>query len=88
MQIIMRMRLEDLYDLALEVVAVWPGVGANDGVAGFLRCREGMAWDYEHPLKSARTGTIYGGDHVPGPCGAAGHGRGRLHSRHGRREWR
>ncbi len=51
MQTIVRMRPEDIYDLALEVAAVRPGVGANDGVAEFLRRREGMAWDYDHPLE-------------------------------------
>ena len=39
MQTITRMRLRDIYDLALEVAAVRPGVGANDGVAEFLRRR-------------------------------------------------
>ena len=51
MQTIVRMRPEDIYDLALEVAAVRPGVGANDGVAEFLRRREGIAWDYDHPLE-------------------------------------
>ena len=51
MQTIVRMRPEDIYDLALEVAAVRPGVGANDGVAEFLRRREGMVWDYDHPLE-------------------------------------
>ncbi len=51
MQTIVRMRPENIYDLALEVAAVRPGVGANDGVAEFLRRREGMAWDYDHPLE-------------------------------------
>ena len=51
MQTIVRMKPKDIYDLALEVAAVRPGVGANDGVAEFLRRREGMAWDYDHPLE-------------------------------------
>ena len=51
MQTIVRMRPRDIYDLALEVAAVRPGVGANDGVAEFLRRREGMTWDYDHPLE-------------------------------------
>ena len=51
MQTIVRMRPRDIYELALEVAAVRPGVGANDGVAEFLRRREGMAWDYDHPLE-------------------------------------
>ncbi|MXZ90539.1 MAG: DNA polymerase III subunit alpha [Chloroflexi bacterium] len=51
MQTIVRMKPRDIYDLALEVAAVRPGVGANDGVAEFLRRREGMAWEYDHPLE-------------------------------------
>ena len=51
MQTIVRMRPGDIYDLALEVAAVRPGVGANDGVAEFLRRREVMAWNYDHPLE-------------------------------------
>ena len=51
MQTIVRMRPRDIYDLALEVAAVRPGVGANDGVAEFLRRRGGMPWDYDHPLE-------------------------------------
>ncbi len=51
MQTIVRMRPQDIYDLALEVAAVRPGVGANDGVAEFLRRREGMTWRYDHPLE-------------------------------------
>ena len=51
MQTIVRMRPRDIYDLALEVAAVRPGVGANDGVAEFLRRREGMPWRYDHPLE-------------------------------------
>ena len=51
MQTIVRTRPRDIYDLALEVAAVRPGVGANDGVAEFLRRREGMPWNYDHPLE-------------------------------------
>ncbi len=51
MQTIVRTRPRNIYDLALEVAAVRPGVGANDGVAEFLRRREGMPWDYGHPLE-------------------------------------
>ena len=52
MQTITRMQPRDIYDLALEVAAVRPGVGANDGVAEFLRRRGGAAWDYDHPLET------------------------------------
>ena len=51
MQTIARMRPRSIYDLALEVAAVRPGVGANDGVAEFLRRRGGAGWDYDHPLE-------------------------------------
>ena len=51
MQTIGRTRPRNIYDLALEVAAVRPGVGANDGVAEFLRRREGMPWNYDHPLE-------------------------------------
>ena len=52
MQTIARMRPQDIYDLALEVAAVRPGVGANDGVAEFLRRRGGGSWDYDHPAEA------------------------------------
>ena len=51
MQTIVRMRPKDIYELALEIAAVRPGVGAHDGIAEFLRRRNGMAWDYDHPLE-------------------------------------
>ncbi len=53
MQTIVRMHPEDIYELALEIAAVRPGVGAHDGVAEFLRRRKGFAWDYAHPLERA-----------------------------------
>ncbi len=51
MQTITRMKPRNLYDLALEVAAVRPGVGANDGVSEFIRRRNGSEWDYDHPLE-------------------------------------
>ena len=51
MQTIKRMRPRHLYDMALQVAAVRPGVGANDGVTEFLRRRHGQPWDYDHPLE-------------------------------------
>ncbi|MCY3694630.1 MAG: DNA polymerase III subunit alpha [Chloroflexi bacterium] len=51
MQTIKRMRPRHLYDMALQVAAVRPGVGANDGVTEFLRRRHGQSWDYDHPLE-------------------------------------
>ncbi len=52
MQTIARMRPQHLYDMALEVAAVRPGVGANDGVGEFLRRRSGQPWRYDHPLEA------------------------------------
>ena len=51
MQTITRMKPRNLYDLALEVAAVRPGVGANDGVSEFIRRRNGSEWHYDHPLE-------------------------------------
>lgn len=50
-QTITRMQPRDIHDLAMEVAAVRLGVGANNGVAEFLRWRSGAAWDYDHPLE-------------------------------------
>lgn len=52
MQTITRLRPKNLYDLALEVAAVRPGVGANNGVAEFIRRRNGQPWKYDHPLEA------------------------------------
>ena len=60
MQTVIRMRPRDIYDLALEVAAVRPGVGANDGVSEFLRRRSGAAWDYDHPLEREALGRSLG----------------------------
>ena len=51
MQTIVRMRPENIYELALEIAAVRPGMGAHDGIAEFLRRRGGMPWNYDHPLE-------------------------------------
>ncbi len=51
MQTITRLKPRNLYDLALEVAAVRPGVGANDGVSEFIRRRNGQKWNYDHPLE-------------------------------------
>lgn len=51
MQTITRLRPENIYDLAMEMAAVRPDVGAHDGVAEFLHRRGGAAWDYDHPLE-------------------------------------
>ena len=51
MQTITRIKPRNLYDLALEVAAVRPGVGANNGVSEFIRRRNGEDWSYDHPLE-------------------------------------
>ena len=50
-QTIPRIRPLDLTDMAREVAAVRPGVGANDGVRHYIRRRSGKAWEYDHPLE-------------------------------------
>ncbi len=51
MQAIIRIKPRNLVDMAYEVAAVRPGVGANDGVTQFIRRRLGEPWDYDHPLE-------------------------------------
>jgi error-prone DNA polymerase len=50
-QTIPRIRPANLVDMAHEVAAVRPGVGANDGVSLYIRRRSGEPWDYDHPLE-------------------------------------
>lgn len=50
MQVLGRLKPMNLFDMAFEVAAVRPGVGANDGVRHFIRRRLGYEqWDYDHP---------------------------------------
>ena len=52
MQTIPRIKPRNLTDMAYEVAAVRPGVGANDGVSQFIdRRTRGDPWDYDHPLE-------------------------------------
>ena len=52
MQTIPRIKPKDLTDMAYEVAAVRPGVGANDGVSRFIARRSGVeSWDYDHLLE-------------------------------------
>jgi error-prone DNA polymerase len=46
-----RIRPVNLTDMAYEVAAVRPGVGANDGVTQFIQRRNGEKWEYDHPLE-------------------------------------
>ena len=52
MQTTPRIKPVNLTDMAYEVGAVRPGVGANDGVTQFIQRRAFKApWDYDHPLE-------------------------------------
>ena len=52
MQVIIRIKPRNLTEMAYEVAAVRPGVGANDGVTHFIRRHAlGVPWDYDHPLE-------------------------------------
>ena len=51
-QTIPRIRPRNLIDMAHEVAAVRPGVGANDGVRHYIRRRSMQEpWDFIHPLE-------------------------------------
>jgi len=50
-QTITRIRPRNLVDMAIEVAAVRPGVGANDGVSEFIRRRTSGTVHYEHELE-------------------------------------
>jgi error-prone DNA polymerase len=51
MQTITRIKPLNLVDMAFEVAAVRPGVGANDGVSEFIRRRMSGTVHYEHELE-------------------------------------
>ena len=55
-----RIKPRNLTDMAYEVAAVRPGVGANDGVTQFIQRRNGAAWDYDHPLEERALGRSLG----------------------------
>jgi error-prone DNA polymerase len=55
-----RIKPNNLTDMAYEVAAVRPGVGANDGVTQFILRRNGAAWDYDHPLEERALGRSLG----------------------------
>ncbi len=61
MQTVTRIRPRTLVDLAHEVGAVRPGVGANDGVTKYIRRRMGKeAISYDHPLEKSSLERTYG----------------------------
>ncbi len=52
MQTITRIKPRNLTEMAYEVAAVRPGVGANNGVSQFIRRHAyGDPWDFDHPLE-------------------------------------
>jgi len=51
-QTITRIKPRNLVDMAFEVAAVRPGVGANDGVSEFIRRRTSGTVHYEHELEA------------------------------------
>ena len=52
MQTIVRIKPRNLTEMAYEVAAVRPGVGANDGVTLFIRRHaNGLPWEFDHPLE-------------------------------------
>jgi error-prone DNA polymerase len=60
-QTVTRIRPRNLVDLAHEVGAVRPGVGANDGVTKYIRRRMGKeAVSYDHPLEKSALERTYG----------------------------
>jgi error-prone DNA polymerase len=59
---ITRLKPVNLSDMAYEVAAVRPGVGANDGVSQFIarRTHPEIPWEYDHPLEEPALGHTYG----------------------------
>ena len=52
MQTITRIKPRNLTEMAYEVAAVRPGVGANNGVSEFVRRHAyGAPWNFDHPLE-------------------------------------
>ena len=61
MQTITRIRPRNLVEMAYEVAAVRPGVGANDGVTQFIRRHARKEpWDFDHPLEARALGRTLG----------------------------
>ncbi len=61
-QTVGRFKPVNLTDMAMEVGAVRPGVGVNDGVTLLIRRRTGMDpdWRFDHELERAALGRTYG----------------------------
>ena len=61
-QTVGRIKPVNLTDMAIEVGAVRPGVGVNDGVTLLIRRRSGIDpdWQYDHPLERPALERTYG----------------------------
>ena len=60
-QTITRIKPQNLMDMAHEVGAVRPGVGANDGVRNYINRRQGReSVTYDHPLEKRALARTYG----------------------------
>ena len=61
MQTVVRLRPNDLQEMAYEVAAVRPGVGINHGVSQFIeRYRGKVGWDYDHPTEAKALERTFG----------------------------
>ncbi|MDA0989048.1 MAG: DNA polymerase III subunit alpha [Chloroflexi bacterium] len=61
MQTITRIKPRNLVEMAYEVAAVRPGVGANNGVSMFIdRHTHKAPWDFDHPLEERALGRTLG----------------------------
>ena len=61
MQTVTRILPKNLTEMAYEVAAVRPGVGANNGVSQFIqRHAQHQPWDFDHPLERRALGRTYG----------------------------
>jgi len=61
MQTVTRIRPRNLTEMAYEVAAVRPGVGANNGVSQFIqRHSKHEPWEFDHPLEQRALGRTLG----------------------------
>ena len=60
MQTSPRLKPTNLDDMAYQVAAVRPGVGVNNGVANFIRRRNGEPWEFDHFLEVNPLGRTLG----------------------------
>ena len=60
MQTSPRLKPTNLNDMAYQVAAVRPGVGVSNGVANFIRRRNGKPWKFDHVLEEVPLGRTLG----------------------------